>query len=105
MKRAGTATLDRVAPLLAQLRANPALRERRPGHFHLSGREFLHFHDDPDGVFADVRLSEGFVRLRVSTGSEQADLLDRIEACLSSVEARARGKRRGAHALRRGHAR
>ncbi len=94
MKRAGTATLDRIAALLEQLRRHPVLRERRPGYFFLNSREFVHFHDDPGGIFADVRLADGFVRLRVSTDSEQADLLDRIEDCLSTVESRATDRRR-----------
>lgn len=94
MRHAGQGTLTRIAPLLEQLRARPALREMRPGVFHLKSRAFLHFHDDPSGVFADVRLADDFVRLRVSTRSEQADLLDRIDSCLSTIEARSRARRR-----------
>jgi hypothetical protein len=88
MKRAGTATLALIEPLLAALRAHPALRERTPGHFCLGRREVLHFHSDPAGVFADVRLSGGFERLPATTAAEQADVLDRIEACVDSIEAR-----------------
>lgn len=101
MKHAGPATLARIASLLDELRARPVLRETRPGVFSLKSRAFLHFHDDPSGVFADVHLAEDFVRLPVTTRSEQADLLERIDACLSTIEARAtdrrgwRGRRRG----------
>jgi hypothetical protein len=94
MKHAGPDALARIAPLLAELRARSALRERRPGVFELKSRAFLHFHDDPSGVFADVRLAEDFVRLPVTSGSEQSDLLDRIDDCLSAVESRAVGRRR-----------
>ena len=95
MRHAGPDTLARIAPLLAELRTRSALRERRPGLFELGSRAFLHFHDDPSGVFADVRLADEFVRLRVTSRSEQADLLDRIDACLSAVERRdADGRRR-----------
>jgi hypothetical protein len=93
MKHAGPDALARIAPLLAELRARPVLRERRPGVFELRSRAFLHFHDDPSGIFADVRLAEDFVRLPVTSGSEQADLLDRIDECVSSVEARSRERR------------
>lgn len=101
MKHAGPATLERIAPLLAELRARSALREPRPGVFTLKSRAFLHFHDDPAGVFADVRLADEFVRLPVTSRSEQADLLERIDDCLSAVESRAgdrrrRSRRRGA---------
>ncbi len=94
MKRAGTATLERIAPLLEQLRAQAALRERRPGCFHLGAREVLHFHDDPTGVFADLRLAEGFVRLCVTSAAEQADLLERLDVILTAVEARAADRNR-----------
>lgn len=94
MKHAGPDTLTRIAPLLAELRARPVLRERRPGVFELKSRAFLHFHDDPGGVFADLRLSEDFVRLPVTSPSQQSDLLERIDDCLSTIESRATDRRR-----------
>jgi len=94
MKHAGPATFARIAPLLAELRGRPALRETRPGVFSLASRSFLHFHDDPSGIFADVRLAQEFVRMPVTTRAEQADLLDRIDACLDAAEARATDRRR-----------
>jgi hypothetical protein len=94
VKRAGPDTLARIVPLLAALRSRAVLCERQPGVFELKSRAFLHFHDDPAGVFADVRLAEGFVRLRVSSRSEQADLLDRIDACLDTIETQAAKRRR-----------
>ncbi len=94
MKHAGPCTLARISALLDELRARPALREKRPGVFHLGARAFLHFHDDSSGVFADVRLGEEFVRLRVTSRSEQADLLERIDDRVSAVEDRAADQRR-----------
>jgi hypothetical protein len=94
MRHAGPDTLARIAPLLAELRRRTALRERRPGVFELKSRAFLHFHDDPAGVFADVRLADDFVRLPVTSRAEQADLLDRIDDCLDTVESRATDRRR-----------
>jgi hypothetical protein len=94
MRHAGPDTLERIAALLDALRARAALRERRPGLFELNSRAFLHFHDDPSGVYADVRLAEAFVRMRVTTASEQSDLLERIDECLSAVESRAQTRRR-----------
>ncbi len=94
MKHAGPRALGILSPLLAELRARTVLRERRPGVFELESRAFLHFHDDPSGIFADVRLAEGFVRLPVTSSAGQADLLERIDDCLTAVESRAAGKRR-----------
>jgi hypothetical protein len=91
--------LAKIAPLLAELRRRAVLREGRPGHFFLGRQEILHFHDDPDGVFADLRLSDGFVRLRATSDAEQAELLGRIDERLDAVEWRAaerdRRQRRG----------
>jgi len=94
MKHAGPDALARISPLLAELRARSVLRESRPGVFQLKSRAFLHFHDDPSGIFADVRLAEDFVRLPVTSASQQSDLLDRIDDCLSTIESRATDRRR-----------
>jgi hypothetical protein len=94
MTHAGPAVLDRILPLLEELRARPVLREKRPGVFYLNSREFLHFHDSPNGIVADVRLAEGQVRLPVTSSSQQADLLERIDDCLEVVESRATERRR-----------
>jgi hypothetical protein len=94
MKHAGPATLARLSALLEELRARPVLRERRPGVFELKSRAFLHFHDDPGGIFADVRLADDFVRLPVTSRSQQSDLLERIDDCLASVESRVTDRRR-----------
>lgn len=94
MRHAGPATLARIAPLLEELRARPALREKRAGVFTLKSRAFLHFHDDPSGVFADVRLAADFVRLPVTSRSQQADLLELIDSRLSTIDARSTDRRR-----------
>ena len=105
MKHAGLRTLARISPLLEELRARPALSEKRPGVFYLKSRSFLHFHDDPVGIFADVRLADEFVRLPVTSDPQQSDLLERIDDCLSTIESRSlnlRGQqeRRGGRRLR-----
>jgi hypothetical protein len=67
----------------------------RPGVFYLKSRSFLHFHDDPSGVFALVRLADDFVRLPVTSSDDQSDLLERIDHCPSIAESRHTAKRRG----------
>jgi hypothetical protein len=76
VKHAGPDTLAALAPLLARLRALPGLVERTPGCFYRSSKAFLHFHDDPSGIHADVkREASGFTRLRVETPQEQEALV------------------------------
>jgi hypothetical protein len=77
--------LDRLEPLLARLRAFDALRERSRGVFYLRSQAFLHFHEDPAGLFADVRAADGrgFDRIKVDESAGVADLLRRVEAVLA----------------------
>lgn len=96
-------TLETLSPLLNVLRGYSVLEEVRTAAFHLEGRDFIHFHDDePEGLVADVRLAKGRLRMPVSTRSEQAELLEKIEQKLSSLEARAEKPGRG-RKRRRGH--
>lgn len=81
MRHARPEDLDRLEPLLARLRAFPALKEKSRGVFYVKGRAFLHFHGDPAGLFADVRDPEGsFVRLKVDDAAGAERLVDMIGA-------------------------
>jgi len=76
VKHAGPAALDALEPLLVRVRGLPGLKEKARGTFYLKSRAFLHFHEDPAGLFADVRLAgDDFTRMRVSTPEEQEALL------------------------------
>ncbi|MBM4204768.1 MAG: hypothetical protein FJ194_11550 [Gammaproteobacteria bacterium] len=81
MKHAGPEALKHLAPLLKDIRSVPFLNERRPGVFYRKSVAFLHFHEDAEGPFADLRTSgKEFVRYRVKTATEQKSLLKRIVA-------------------------
>ena len=83
MKPAGPATLQTLAPLLARLRTLPGLVERSPGCFYRGATAFLHFHEDPSGAHADVRLcGPDFTRLRVESAPEQDALVARTAEAL-----------------------
>jgi hypothetical protein len=68
VKHAGPAALDALEPLLAEIRRLPGLSERLRGVFYRGGKAFLHFHEDPKGLFADIRAADGrdFERIEVS---------------------------------------
>ena len=81
MKHAGTATLTTLEPLLRELRAVPGLVERAAGTFYWKSRAYLHFHEDPAGLFADARFDRlTFERLPVTTKAQQAQFLERVVA-------------------------
>jgi hypothetical protein len=53
--------------------------ERNRGVFYVRSKAFLHFHEDPSGLHADVRLGPEFSRFRVETEEERDVLLTRIQ--------------------------
>ena len=67
MRHARPAALDGLEPLLARLREIGPLKEKGRGVFYLRSRAFLHFHEDPAGLFADLRDADGdFTRLDIT---------------------------------------
>jgi hypothetical protein len=82
MKHAGAAALDQLEPLLAAIRAAGALKEKSRGIFYLKSKAYLHFHEDPAGIFADIRAADGkdFDRLKVDEAAGAAELRARIAA-------------------------
>ena len=83
MKHAGAEALAQVEPFLSELRQVPGLREQKPGIFYRGSRAFLHFHEDPAGMFADVRLAETFERFEVTTKPQQKALLQQVRSALT----------------------
>ncbi len=79
MKHAGPSTLLMLEGLINKLRGLPGLVERRPGTFYVKSSAYLHFHEDPAGVFADVKLTgDAFSRFPVNTKAEQALLFSLV---------------------------
>jgi hypothetical protein len=73
-------TLQEIEPLLERLRTVPGLVEKRPGIFYRKSKAFLHLHEDPSGLHADVRFGEEFERVRAETNEEREALMARIRA-------------------------
>lgn len=83
MKHAGANALKLIDPLLRALRKRSVLVEKNPGTFYLKSKAFLHFHEDPTGMFADLKEADrGFNRYRVTTRIEQKKFLARVDRCL-----------------------
>ncbi len=85
MKHASPATLDLLEPLLAEIRAlGGGLKEKSRGIFYMKGRAFLHFHEDPKGLFGDVRDADGrdFERIDVTEAAGRVALLAAVQARL-----------------------
>ena len=82
MKHAGTDALDDLEDLLVAIRQLGGLKEKKRGIFYRKSSSFLHFHEDPTGLFADLRNSDDFRRHPVNTPAQRHRLLARISAQL-----------------------
>ena len=85
MRHARQEDLDRLEALLAELRGLPQLRERKRGYFSRGSRAFLHFHEDAGDLYVDVKIDSKFQRMKVTSGSEQADFFSRVRQAVQSA--------------------
>ncbi len=85
MKHAGSAALATLAPVLIELRRIEGLSERKPGIFYRGPVAFLHFHEDPAGLFADLKRDGGFVRYPVNDVAERKAMIAAARAALGAT--------------------
>jgi len=71
MRHARDSDLDRLEDLLAQLRSLPGLTEKKRGVFYRKSRAFLHFHEDPKGMFADISDPDERIDVTELAGQER----------------------------------
>jgi hypothetical protein len=78
MRHARDEDLDRLEDLLVQLRTLPGLKEKKRGKFEWKSRGFLHFHEDPKGLFADIRTADhaDYERIDVTDAAGRAALVE-----------------------------
>ncbi len=81
MKHATEKTLLELTPLLDELRKRP-MREKKLGIFYVKSKSFLHFHEDPSGLYADLRVGDEFERFPANTKTEQSLLLKAVDHVL-----------------------
>jgi hypothetical protein len=84
MKHATAAVLDTIEPLLAQIRSRSDLREKSRGVFYYRSKAWLHFHEDPAGLFADLREGADFTRFAASSAAERQVLLAALDRSLQA---------------------
>jgi hypothetical protein len=83
MRHAREEDLDRIEPLLTQLRAIDGLTEKSRGVFYRRSKACLHFHADGTDTYADVRLdTDDFERTRATTRAEQRALVAAVKRAL-----------------------
>ena len=86
MKHAGPAALDALEDLLERIRRFEGLKEKKRGTFYGKACALLHFHEDPAGLFADLRAGIDWKRFPVNTRAERKTLLDHVERVVRSQQ-------------------
>jgi hypothetical protein len=71
--------------LVDALRATDGLtvKGKSQSTFYIGTKPFLHFHDGPGGLEADVKWADRFVREPVETHAQRVALLKRVHAHLA----------------------
>jgi len=87
LKHATDRALDRLEDLLNEVRKFDKLTEKTRGVFYLKAVAFLHFHEDPAGLFADLKQGGEFQRYSVNSASEQKTLLSKINDAIEELSA------------------
>jgi|SRR5579871_801521 len=78
VKHATPETIARLGSLLSEIRKVPGLTEKSPGTFYQRSSAFLHFHEDPAGIFVDIKLDTEWLRLPVNSARDRSALLRTI---------------------------
>jgi hypothetical protein len=63
------------------------MSEKKRGVFYFKSRAFLHFHEDPKGMFADIRATDGgndFDRIDVTDAAGQKAFFEMTRARLKA---------------------
>ncbi len=84
MKHATPVALNEIEEILVALRSRSQLREKTRGVFYKKSMAFLHFHEDPKGLFADVKVGAGFKRLALNSPQQRQALLRWVDKILAS---------------------
>jgi hypothetical protein len=85
VKHASTVALQSLSDLLEQIRLKHAIREKKLCIFYRKSKWFLHFHEDPAGLFADLSVAADFERYPVNTKKEWKVLLAAIDRALGAT--------------------
>ena len=88
MRHASARTLRQLSNLLEQIRERPGLKEKKLGIFYRKSKSFLHFHEDPSGCFADLKLDGDFQRFGVTTPAERKAFMATARLAVAATQKR-----------------
>ncbi|PYM68756.1 MAG: hypothetical protein DME10_26205 [Candidatus Rokuibacteriota bacterium] len=76
------------------IRARTTLVERSRGVFYRKRDPFLHFHEDPAGLFCDIKIDGRFQRHSATTKDQQRTLVARVVRLAADIPLPLRGEGR-----------
>lgn len=85
MRHAGSEALDALEGLLVEIRKLEGLKEKKRGTFYRGPSGFIHFHEDPAGLFADLRRREGWKKYRVNSRAERSAFMTEARKVLKRM--------------------
>jgi hypothetical protein len=83
MRHARADALDALEEVLSEIKKLPGVVEKSRGVFYRRSRAFLHFHEDPTGLHADVRMRRDFERHRVESDDERRAFVSLVANAIS----------------------
>ena len=86
MKHAGPEALDQLEPILEEIRRLGGLKEKKRGSFQCGSNGFLHFHEDPAGFFADLKVGDDYQRFPINSKTQTQTFLRRAVAALNAAK-------------------
>ncbi|MFN4151060.1 MAG: hypothetical protein ACK4IX_08945 [Candidatus Sericytochromatia bacterium] len=75
-------TLDLLEPLLEKIRILGKLKEKKRGIFYNKSIAFLHFHQEENDIFADLKVDEKWLRFPSNNDVDWEKILDKIKFIL-----------------------
>ncbi len=78
MKHAQEDILDKFVIQINKIRYMTNLKEKKKGVFYKKSSAFLHFHQDNDLLFADLKIEKNWVRFKTEKNHEWELLLKQI---------------------------
>ncbi len=82
MKHAGEAALNQLDAMLTDLRQCIGLTEKKRGVFYQKSSAFLHFHEEGDTLYADLKVKGEWQRFRVNTQVERSTFVAAVRQAL-----------------------
>jgi hypothetical protein len=85
MIHATASALDKLEPLLKRLRTFTTLKEKSRGIFYYKSKAFLHFHEDEQGLFADVSINASWTRFSVNSATDYRQLIEVVKTEITAI--------------------